>query len=215
MIHEEPLGLIYAGKQGRAPGKMLVLWSMAHFPGIEDGYTYVIRWNFRNDGSLCPQVGATGGLQHLGTGAETPAAFMVGHNDQDQPVWAPSHVHNFYFRMDFDIDGEADNVAEEFTYQLDSEDPMQARAYWQPFQRERGRARQENVFRSWRVKNPKSLNAFGNPRSYHLIPADKALGKTPLTPCLPTTSSLPSTHQLNTLTQSPMTAERSSHSRIT
>ncbi len=39
MIHEEPLGLMYAGKQGRATGKMLVLWCMVHFPGIADGYT--------------------------------------------------------------------------------------------------------------------------------------------------------------------------------
>lgn len=47
MIHEESIGFLYAGKQGRAPGKMLVLWAMVHFPGPNDGYTYVIRWKLR------------------------------------------------------------------------------------------------------------------------------------------------------------------------
>ena len=64
MMHEEQIGFLYADTQGLALGKMLVLWSMVHFKGLGDGYTYVIRWKFRNDGSLCPEVGATGGLQH-------------------------------------------------------------------------------------------------------------------------------------------------------
>ena len=183
MIHEEPLGFLYAGKQGRAPGKMLVLWSMAHFPGIEDGYTYVIRWKFRSDGSLCPEVGATGGLQHLNTGAGTSAAVVVGRNANNESIFAPSHVHNFYFRIDFDIDGET-NVAEEFTYEIDPNDPLQARALWRPFQLERSRVRQETIFRSWRVKNSKSLNNLGHARSYHLMPGGQGAWKDAAHPVL-------------------------------
>ncbi len=170
MMHEEPIGFLYAGTQGRAPGKMLVIWSMVHFMGPGDGYTYVIRWKFRNDGSLCPEVGATGGLQHLNIGAGTDAGIVVGKDDQGTTVFAPSHVHNFYFRIDFDIDGADSNVAEEFTYETDRDDPQVARARWRPFERETGRVLAENVFRSWRVKNPKSLNEMGHPRSYHLLP---------------------------------------------
>ncbi len=170
MMHEEPTGFAYAGTQGRAPGKMLVLWSMVHFKGTDDGYTYVVKWKFRNDGSICPEVGATGGLQHLNIGAGTDAGVVVGKDAQGEEVFAPSHVHNFYFRIDFDIDGADSNVAEEFTYEPDSTDPQIARAVWRPFERETGRVLSENVFRSWRVKNPKSLNAIGRPRSYHLMP---------------------------------------------
>lgn len=184
MIHEEPLGFIYAGKQGRALGKMLVLWSMAHFPGIEDGYTYVIRWKFRTDGSLCPEVGATGGLQHLNTGAGTAAGVNVGRDAKQQIVFAPSHVHNFYFRIDFDIDGEGGNVAEEFTYETDPVDPLQAQAVWTPFEHERSRARKEDIFRSWRVKNPNSLNSMGHPRSYHLLPGGQGVWKDAAHPVL-------------------------------
>ncbi len=183
MIHEEPLGFLYAGKQGRAPGKMLVLWSMAHFPGIDDGYTYVIRWKFRSDGSLCPEVGATGGLQHLNTGVGTDAAVVVGRDARNEVVFAPSHVHNFYFRIDFDIDGET-NVAEEFTYELDPDEPLEARALWRRFERERSRTRQEAIFRSWRVKNSKSLNTLGHARSYHLMPGGQGAWKDAAHPVL-------------------------------
>ncbi len=170
MMHEEPFGFLYAGTQGRAPGKMLVLWSMVHFKGLGDGYTYVVRWKFRNDGSLCPEVGATGGLQHLNVGAGTEAGVVVGKDEHGEAVFAPSHVHNFYFRIDFDIDGAESNVAEEFSYVTLAADPQMAQAVWTPFERENGRVLSENVFRSWRVKNPKSLNALGRARSYQLLP---------------------------------------------
>ncbi len=183
MLHEEPLGFLYAGKQGRATGKMLVLWSMAHFPGFEDGYTYVIRWKFRNDGSLCPEVGATGGLQHLNMGAGTAAAVTVGRDAKNEPIFAPSHVHNFYFRIDFDIDGE-ENIAEEFTYELDPDNQLEAQAVWRPFEFERSRPRQESLFRSWRVKNPKSVNTLGHARSYHLLPGGQGAWKDAAHPVL-------------------------------
>ena len=136
MIHEEPVGILYAGTQGRVQGKMLVLWSMVHFKGVGDGYTYVLRWKFRNDGSLCPEVGATGGLQHLNVGAGTDAGLVVGRDDRGDDVFAPSHVHNFYFRIDFDIDGADSNVAEEFSYEAEAADPQMARGVWRPFERE-------------------------------------------------------------------------------
>lgn len=177
MLHEEPVGFLYAGSQGRAPGKMLVLWSMAHFPGPNDGYTYVIRWKLKSDGSLCPEVGATGGLQHLNVGKDTGRGLTVGKDADGAPVFAPSHVHNFYFRIDFDIDGAENNVAEEFSYVIDEEDPLKAQALWLQFDMERGRVRREDQFCSWRVKNTKSLNAQGRPRSYHLIPGGNGAWK--------------------------------------
>jgi len=170
MMHEEPIGLLYAGTQGRATGKMLVLWSMVHFKGPGDGYTYAIRWKFRNDGSLCPEVGATGGLQHLNVGAGTDGGVTVGRDEQGEEIFAPSHVHNFYFRIDFDIDGADFNMAEEFSYEPDAVDARVSHVVWRPFERETTRVLAENVFRSWRVKNPKSLNAMGRPRSYQLMP---------------------------------------------
>ncbi len=173
MMHEEPLGLVYAGKKGRATGKMLVLWSMVHFPGTEDGYTYIIRWKLQSDGTLMGEVGATGGLQHLNVGADTGRGVIVGKDAKGADVFAPSHVHNFYFRIDFDIDGSESNVVEEFNYENDVDDPQKSRANWRRVLLERGRYLNEATFRSWRAANPKSLNAMGRPRSYQLIPGGK------------------------------------------
>ncbi len=174
MIHKENTGFAYAGVKGRAPGKMLVLWSMCHFPGTQDGinndgYTYVIRWKLSNDGSLHAEVGATGGLQHLNTGEEAERGVVVGSDQQGRDVFAPTHVHNFYFRVDLDIDGADGNVAQELNYVNDPADPLKSRVVWQAVDIERGRMSNEQTFRSWRIMNPKSLNAQGHPRSYHIL----------------------------------------------
>lgn len=172
MIHEEPLGLMYAGSQGRATGKMLVLWCMVHFPGPGDGYTYILRWKLQSDGTLMGEVGATGGLQHLGVGKETGLGVIVGKDKDGNEVFAPSHVHNFYFRIDFDIDG-TENCFEEFSYNVRQDDSLTAAASWETVPKELGRFLNETTFRSWRAVNRKSLNAMGRPRSYHLIPGGK------------------------------------------
>ncbi len=97
MIHEEPLGLMYAGTQGRATGKMLVLWCMVHFPGPGGGYTYILRWKLQSDGTLMGEVGATGGLQHLGVGKETGLGVIVGKDKEGKDVFAPSMSTTFIF----------------------------------------------------------------------------------------------------------------------
>jgi hypothetical protein len=65
MMHEERTGPNYLGAHGRAPGKTLVLWSAGRFNGGYDGYTFVVRWKFRDDGTLTPEIGATGVPQHM------------------------------------------------------------------------------------------------------------------------------------------------------
>lgn len=174
MMHEEETGFLYAGQRGRADGKVLVLWSMAHFPGPPgdtvnvDGYTYVIRWKFHNDGRIAVDVGSTGGLQHLNNSNNPARGHVVGKDDTGSSVFAPAHIHNFYFRVDLDVDG-SENRVEEFNYVRDSADPMQARPTWTPLRNETGRLSNEETFRTWRVVNPKSLNAQGHPRSYQLV----------------------------------------------
>src|SRR5262245_48212615 len=53
MMHEEATGLSYVGNLGRAYGKTLVLWCAYDL----DGYHYVSRWHFRDDGCLTPEIG--------------------------------------------------------------------------------------------------------------------------------------------------------------
>ena len=113
MIHEERTGPNYLGKFGRSPGKTLVLWSPGFFNGTIDGYTFVVRWKFHEDGMLIPEIGASGVPQHLKTGDSSPTGSFIGFNEQKEKVFAPSHVHNVLYRLDLDVDGE-ENTVEEF-----------------------------------------------------------------------------------------------------
>src|SRR5690606_31137569 len=99
MIHEEPPALAYLGEQGRGKLGMLVLWS-AYALG---DYTYLVQWRFREDGCLMPQVGLTGKLAYFGGDARN--SVLVG-----PQVRAIAHVHNVFFCLDLDVDGEKNAV---------------------------------------------------------------------------------------------------------
>jgi len=168
MMHEERTGPNYLGQFGRAGGKTLVLWSAGRFSGVVDGYTFIVRWKFRDDGTITSEIGATGVPQHLATGDSSPTGAFIGTKGQEK-VFAPSHVHNVLYRLDFAVDGE-ENTVEEFNWEKDKNDPSKARCTWTPILKETGRPANSETFRSWRVVNNNSKNALGHPRSYQLLP---------------------------------------------
>jgi primary-amine oxidase len=171
MMHEESSGLVYAGKAGRAYGKMLVLWCMSRL----GGYTYITSWRFRDDGSLMPQMGLTGELEHTAIGDSSPYGSFVARNTKGDKIFAPSHVHNFYYCLDFDIDGPGNNVVEEFNYRQDQPGSLTAKHAWTPILKETSRPWDGKSFRSWRVVNRTSKNAQGHPRSYELVPGGNGI----------------------------------------
>jgi primary-amine oxidase len=158
MLHEESPSLVYLGGGGKARVKTLTLWS-AHALG---DYSYILRWHFREDGCLMPQVGMTGKLSHFGGDASNSTEVGAANR-------ALAHVHNFFYCLDFDIDGPK-NVVEEFSYKLADAEGTTARTSWTPITREGGRELKPEAFRSWRVVNPASKNRLGHPRSYELVP---------------------------------------------
>jgi primary-amine oxidase len=174
MMHEERTGPNYLGQFGRAPGKTLILWSAGRFSGGQDGYTFVVRWKFRDDGTLMPEMGATGVPQHLATGDTSPTGALIGLDAKKQKVFAPSHMHAFLYRLDFAIDGEK-NMVEEFNCVKDKTDPGKAACSWTPIVKETGRPGNPETFRSWRVVNYESKNALGHPRSYQLLPGSTGI----------------------------------------
>jgi primary-amine oxidase len=109
-----------------------------------------------------PQVGLTGKLSHFG-GDDTNSVVV------DLGVRGLAHVHNFFFCLDFDIDG-AKNTVEEFDYKVADKDGLKATTSWTPIEKECGRELKPDAFRSWRVVNNKSTNRQGYARSYELIP---------------------------------------------
>lgn len=65
-------------------------------------YSYIPRWSFADDGSMEFSVGATGALQRI-----------VADDQAERPGWniaydkvGISHLHNFFWRLDFDLGGQ-------------------------------------------------------------------------------------------------------------
>ena len=110
MMHEEATGLSYVGNLGRAYGKRLVLWWRLR-PGRLPLHRPMALPRRRLPDA---EIGLTGPLQHLGKGDASAFGSLVGKDK----LFAPSHVHNIYYCLDFDIDG-TENAVEEFNYHQD------------------------------------------------------------------------------------------------
>lgn len=69
-------------------------------------YNYITSWTFRDDGSFRPELGFTGRLQIVRTGAGY-APFGSRVNPQSAPRlhFGINHMHNVYWRLDLDIAG--------------------------------------------------------------------------------------------------------------
>jgi primary-amine oxidase len=81
------------------------------FMGSQAGqYTYINKWTFHDDGSIEPQVGLTGRLQQYGDGA----AYLPHGSQLNSAAATPhvgvSHMHSFYYRLDFDIGGSTNDA---------------------------------------------------------------------------------------------------------
>jgi primary-amine oxidase len=82
-------------------------------------YTYINRWTFHEDGSIEPSIGLTGLLQEISTDLSKEPAFGTNLNPVSgglQPQIALNHMHNFYYRLDFDLDGSANDVVQRVGY---------------------------------------------------------------------------------------------------
>jgi len=121
----------------------LVIWAKLQCAN----YQYVHHWEFNADGSIEPGVGLGGQLWTT-----------------DEPK--AGHVHNFYFRLDFDIAGDLNNLVQEFSHANNAP----GGDGWTNVAVEGKRTRNVAHATKWRVVN-KAPKANGKLRSYELIPA--------------------------------------------
>jgi primary-amine oxidase len=125
-------------------------------------YNYIVEWNFWDDGTINPKVGATGKLQRFGTDAEH--GWLV--NDSSRP-YGISHTHNYYFYMDFDLVDQHNDTVEQIEFDQ-SADGRRFSISQSDITTETGRQVEPTKFRSWRIKNTAVSNSDGHPISYHL-----------------------------------------------
>jgi len=180
-IHEEDYGILWKHTDRRLPdnpevrrSRRLVISSVS----TVENYEYGFFWYFYQDGNIGFEIKLTGilslGVAHPG---EKPAfGAMIA-----PQLYAPNHQHFFNVRLDFDLDGTANTIQQVDVKAdpIDSHNPYENafRALAADLITEK-QARANlclETARSWKVTNPHSLNAVGEPVAYRFLPGDNAV----------------------------------------
>ncbi|MFK7912347.1 MAG: putative Ig domain-containing protein [Pseudomonadales bacterium] len=141
-------------------GEALTLFSVSHV----GAYNYIPEWRFFDDGTLEPSMGATGRLQRY----TSNAAYGWPVRDASSS-YGVSHIHNYYWRLDFDIGDDANNdVFEEIEFE-DGPDSGSRSKRVSAFDTEAARSVAPEKQRFWRVRDSSLTNANGAPISFDLI----------------------------------------------
>ena len=80
-------------------------------------YSYLVSWDFHDDGSISPSVGAAGALQR--SSSDLTSAFGRELEGSSGKHWL-NHTHVYYWRIDLDLgDSSTDDQVSEVSYALD------------------------------------------------------------------------------------------------
>ncbi len=143
-------------------GEWLSLFSVS----TSGEYNYIPVWRFLDDGTMEMVMGATGKLQRFTTDAR------FGWPVRANSTLGTSHIHNYYWRLDFDLGEQGDDdLVEEFNYLAESGQTTPRRTLGVTrLTTETGRSIAPQTMRSWRIRDGQLTNAHGRSISYHLEP---------------------------------------------
>jgi len=142
----------------------LVVFSVSHV----GAYNYIPQYTFFDDGTIEPAMGATGRLQRFRNESQHGWALRPTSTTNYTGV---SHLHNYYWRLDFDLAGNgADDVFEEINVNTDSAN--RKRIDVTTFNYETARDVSPEQFRRWRVRDKNVRNNKGAFISYEITTAD-------------------------------------------
>jgi primary-amine oxidase len=136
-------------------------------------YEYGFFWYFYLDGNIQLEVKLTGIVSPM---AIEPGVKSEYANVIAEGIAAPHHQHMFNARLDFDVDGETNEI-----YEVDAErmPPGPDNPWLNAFRPKSTRLETElgairdadsAASRTWRIVNPDARNGLGQPTSYKLVP---------------------------------------------
>ncbi|WP_229722942.1 primary-amine oxidase [Xylophilus rhododendri] len=184
-IYERDAGILWKHYDGVGQknetrrARELVLSSVATI----GNYDYAINYIFKQDGSMEVDLALTGLM--LAKGVKEQKAD--GHHDSGsghlvaQNIVAPHHQHFFNFRLDFDVDGVNNSVAEMNSRAMA---PGAENPYGNGFlmhesllktEREAARHVDMQAARTWLVKNPSVRNSLGQNTGFIIAPGTNAI----------------------------------------
>ena len=174
-MHEEDFGILWKHTDIQANqvqvrrSRRLVISSM-HTIG---NYEYGFFWYLYLDGTIQMEVKLTGivGISAVEPGGGSDTAPLIA-----PQLASPVHQHLFCFRLDFDVDGGGNSVAEVNAVPdpIGPENPQGTlfRTVATPLRREQEAMRDvdPSTSRHWKVSNPGKTNRLGIPVAYKLLP---------------------------------------------
>jgi subtilisin-like proprotein convertase family protein len=126
-------------------------------------YNYIFQYTFFDDGSIEPAIGASGSLQRFAGTSST--GWPIG-----QPIqFGVNHNHFVIWRMDFDLDGSANNRVERINFAGAGSD--QRNMTVTPLITETRETNNLTNATFWRVRNTVENNADGRSVSYEIEPS--------------------------------------------
>jgi primary-amine oxidase len=137
-------------------------------------YTYINRWDFREDGTIEVMVGLTGQLQRYSNTASDAPQFGSTVGAFPQTIGL-NHQHNFYYRLDFDLDGAANDVVQRVTYAPFSAAGACAssacgKTTYSPILTEQAQTWTQSAQTMWLVQDKVTVNADGRRIGYMIKP---------------------------------------------
>ncbi len=179
-MHEEDYGILWKHTDRRLPDRPEVRRSrrmVISSVSTVENYEYGFFWYLYQDGNIQFEIKLTGilSLGALRPGETSKYGAMIA-----PQLYAPVHQHFFNVRLDFDLDGGPNSV-----YRVDvvPEEPAAnphgnaffARSTLLSTEKEaRGKLNLESA-RTWKIVNPASKNALGEPVGYRFLPGDNSV----------------------------------------
>ncbi len=145
-------------------GYLINVFSISHI----GEYNYIQQWQFSDDGTISPSVGATGKLQRLDGDVQEQHGWPL-YTENGFVVRGVSHMHNYYWKLDFDIGGAANDVVDEINF-IAANDNKERHLSVTTLTTESARSSEPTSLRSWRVRDKVITNADGHAISYELLP---------------------------------------------
>ena len=144
-------------------GQYFEFFSVSHI----GAYNYIPTWRLYDDGTMEAVMGATGSLQRYRTGSQYQAnGWLLNSSDK----YGVSHLHNYYWRLDFDLGTNAnDDVVEEIEFVNQAGNLSRIKSIT-PFTTEVARSIAPDRYRSWQVRDGSNNNANGHVKAYQIEP---------------------------------------------